>query len=66
MDQINRYIYYCLIERTPDIHRRAAGTPFKEISGSEFGYTLIPLPPLKEQDRIVEQIEAILPLVKSL
>ena len=34
--RINRYLYYCLIERTTDIQSRASGTTFKEISGSEF------------------------------
>jgi type I restriction enzyme S subunit len=51
------YLFYCLIERTPEIQSRASGTTFKEISGTEFGRTLIPLPPLAEQSRIVEKIE---------
>ena len=63
---INQYIYYCLIERTPEIQSRASGTTFKEISGSEFGRTLIPLPPMNEQKRIVTEIERILPLCDKL
>ena len=51
------YLYYCLIQRTPEIQSRASGTTFKEISGGEFGLTLIPLPPFTEQSRIVERIE---------
>ena len=63
---INQYIYYCLIERTPEIQSRASGTTFKEISGSEFGRTLIPLPPMNEQKQIVTEIERILPLCDKL
>ena len=63
---INQYIYYCLIERTPEIQSRASGTTFREISGSEFGRTLIPLPPMNEQKRIVTEIERILPLCDKL
>ena len=51
------YLYFCLIQRTPEIQGRASGTTFKEISGSEFGKTLIPLPPISEQYRIVVQVE---------
>ena len=63
---VNDYIYYCLIDRTNEIISRATGTTFKEISGSEFGMTVIPLPPLAEQNRIVERIEELLPYTKQL
>lgn len=53
------WIYYCLIHATPNIVQRASGTTFKEISGSKFGETLIPVPPLAEQRRICEVIEAL-------
>ena len=53
------YIYYVLIGLTDNIISRASGTTFKEISGSEFAKTLIPLPPIKEQKRIVEKIVAL-------
>ena len=54
------FIYYALVQRTPDIQSRASGTTFKEISGSEFGQTLVALPPLAEQRRIVERVEYLL------
>ena len=57
----NEFIYYSLIARTSDIISRASGTTFKEISGTEFGLTLIPLPPLAEQHRIVAKIEELTP-----
>ena len=62
---IDDYIYYCLIAFTPEIQSRASGTTFKEISGTEFGKTLIPLPPLAEQKRIVKAIEKVLPHIKD-
>ena len=61
---IDDYVYYCLIAFTPEIQSRASGTTFKEISGTEFGKTLIPLPPLAEQQRIVKRIEDVLPALK--
>ena len=54
------YLYYCLQALTKDIQSRASGTTFKEISGTKFGQTLIPLPPLEEQKRIVETLDKLL------
>ena len=52
------FIYHALIGLTEDIKQRASGTTFAEISGSEFGTTLIPLPPKRESSRIVKEIES--------
>ena len=54
------YIYYVLIEHTEDIKYRASGTTFKEISALEFGKTLVPLPPLEEQQEIVRVLDEVL------
>ncbi|HGC9456574.1 TPA: restriction endonuclease subunit S [Streptococcus agalactiae] len=51
------FLYWLLQFRTKDIILRTSGTTFKEISASGFGDTLLPLPPLAEQKRIVAQIE---------
>ncbi|MGN7854830.1 restriction endonuclease subunit S [Exiguobacterium sp. 22311] len=51
------YIYYALKVMTPYIQKKASGTTFKEISGTTFGSSIVPLPPLSEQSRIVEAIE---------
>ena len=56
---INEYLYYFLKEQVEKIKARASGTTFKEISGTEFGNTIIPLPPLAEQHRIVAKIDAL-------
>ena len=59
------YVYYSLIGLTDSIIQRASGTTFAEISGREFGKTLIPLPPLQEQHRLVQRLEELLPLVSQ-
>ena len=59
----NRYVYYAIKFSVPDMYKRASGTTFKEISGTRFGETVIPLPPLEEQKRIVAKIEKLMPLV---
>ena len=53
----NAWIMLALDALMDDIKRRASGTTFKEISGSEFGETLVPIPPLAEQARIIERSE---------
>lgn len=60
------YIYYSLQFRVPDMERRATGTTFKEISGKGVGETIIPLPPVEEQGRIVKRLDALLPLCEEL
>jgi type I restriction enzyme S subunit len=66
IEGLSEYIYYVLICFTPEIQSRASGTTFKEISGTEFGLTIIPLPPLAEQHRIVERIEQLTAITKKL
>ena len=60
------YIYYTLIALTDNIKARASGTTFKEISGSEFTKTLIPLPPLSEQRKIVSKLENVIQVIEYL
>ena len=54
IDTTVNYWLICVLEALMDsIVKRASGTTFKEISGAEFGKTLIPLPPIGEQTRIL-------------
>ena len=48
--------YFAMKARTPDMIARASGTTFKEISRKGVGETLVPIPPLEEQRRIVTKI----------
>lgn len=54
--EMSPYLYYCLRARTDNIIQRATGTTFKEISGSEMAETIIPIPPLNEQSKIIEKV----------
>ena len=54
------YVLYYLTYITPKIIDNASGTTFKEISGSDFGNIVIPLPPFNEQTRLVEIIDKLL------
>ena len=58
--------YFAMKARTPDMIARASGTTFKEISGKGVGETLVPIPPLEEQRRIVTKLSEILNVVRQL
>ena len=62
----SEFVYYLMRFRTPDLILRASGTTFKEISGRGIGETVIPLPPLSEQKRIVDRLNALLPLCERM
>ncbi len=53
----NEYIYHYFKSIKQEANRVATGTTFKELSGSAFAKLPVPLPPIKEQHRIVEKIE---------
>ena len=52
--------------RTSDIVRRATGTTFKEISGSEMAETIVPLPPINEQQRIFDKASQLLEVLSTM
>ncbi|HFI0327366.1 TPA: restriction endonuclease subunit S [Streptococcus suis] len=60
------FLYWLLQFRTKDIILRSSGTTFKEISASGFGDTLLPLPPIAEQKRIVFKISKIFSMIETL
>ncbi len=64
--EMSEFIYYYLMTITHEIEKMGSGTTFKEVSGSVMKKVSIPLPPLKEQQRIVERVEELLPEIKSL
>jgi type I restriction enzyme S subunit len=53
----NEYLYYYLKASKQLAEERATGTTFKEISGSAFAVLPLPVPPIREQHRIVAKIE---------
>ena len=58
IDNAMNHWLICVLEAIMDsIAKRASGTTFKEISGSEFGKTLVPLPPIEEQTRILSSFK---------
>ena len=65
----SKYLYYCCRDFTVQNYWKenlAGSTNQKELYIGVVGNTLIPLPPLAEQKRIVEAIEQLLPLCKKL
>lgn len=59
------WLYWVIQSRMDNIKERATGTTFKEISGNEFGMTLIPLPPCKEQFDICSSIKKLLEIATN-
>lgn len=53
----SEFIYYFLKSAKQLAEKNASGTTFKEISAKNFANLPIPLPPLPEQEKIVEKIE---------
>ena len=51
------YVYYYLMARVEDLKKSGDGTTFSEISGGDLGKFYIALPPIEEQQRIVDKIE---------
>jgi type I restriction enzyme S subunit len=64
--ETNEYLYYYLKATVEVIQSRASGTTFKEIAGSEFGNTVVVLPPLAEQYRIIAAIESAFSIIDEI
>lgn len=61
-----KYLYYFLLIKKKDFERVATGSTFKAINKSIVTNTLVPLPPLNEQKRIVSKIEDSFQILKQL
>jgi type I restriction enzyme, S subunit len=46
------FFYHAFNQLKPELTRRASGTTFLEISGSQFSQIVVPVPPIAEQQRI--------------
>lgn len=62
----NWYVFYCLIANRKNFINMGAGGAQPNISKEKIVNTLIPLPPLAEQERIVAKLDELLPQVQSL
>lgn len=56
---LSRYLYWYLKGNKELLENRASGTTFLELSGSKAASIEFPLPPLPEQQRIVDRIESL-------
>lgn len=54
-----KFYYHLFKLLGSEMARRASGTTFLEISGSQFGSIQVPVPPLNEQRRIADILDAI-------
>ena len=63
----NRYLFYVLISDYMSSYAKSVqkGISYPAINDTDFYKTLIPLPPVSEQKRIVAKIEEIMPLVEE-
>ena len=64
LGKINKdYLYYLLKTYESYFNKEATGTTFKAIGKDTILDTIIPIPPIEEQQRIVEKLNSILPLI---
>lgn len=60
------YIYYFLLNSVEYLDSLGSGTTFKELSNTKLSEVLIPIPPIKEQEEIVERLDKGFELIDSL
>ena len=61
----NKYLFYFLMAHKQEFIKRGEGGAQPNISKEKIINTLMPLPPLSEQQRIVAKIEELMPLVEE-
>ena len=62
----NSYLFYYLMAKKQDFIKQGEGGAQPNISKEKIISTLMPIPPLEEQYRIVAKIEELLPIIKTL
>ena len=61
---LNKFLFYFLMGSQDDFIKKGEGGAQPNISREKIVAHLMPLPPMEEQNRIVEKIESILPLIE--
>ncbi|SFU87036.1 restriction endonuclease subunit S [Butyrivibrio sp. M55] len=61
-----KYVYYCFLFNYEKLRKRAEGTSQPNLNVQKIKETIIPFPPLEEQQRIVAKIEELLPYCEIL
>ena len=62
----NKYLFYFLMYQKPFFIKQGEGGAQPNISKEKIIATIMPVPPLSEQQRIVEKIEALMPMINAL
>ncbi len=60
-EETTKYVYYCFLFNYEKLREKAEGTSQPNLNIQKIKDTIIPLPPLNEQKRIVAKIEELLP-----
>ena len=63
---LTRYVYFFYLYNYEILRKKAEGTSQPNLNVGKISSTLIPLPPLEEQKRIVDKIEELLPYCDQL
>ena len=61
---LNKYLFYFLMGSQEDFIKKGEGGAQPNISREKIVAHLMPLPPFEEQNRIVQKIESVLPLIE--
>lgn len=61
-----KFYYYSIMAFESELIKKATGTTFLAVSANVIKELLIPLPPLKEQQRIVEKIDELFAIIDEL
>ncbi len=64
--EMSEYLYFVLLALKSEIEKLGTGTTFKEVSGTTVANVAIPLPPLSEQQAIVEKLNRLLAEIDAL